>query len=230
MMHLNDWRKHVEPNIPHNPKHNGLTYLYHYKTPDALTILTSPEWTRALFVRDPKERTLSAYLDKGARNQGNYVTRHCCPKEKIAKDVLGANFTTCGERASASFLGFLQVVKEQCCCDPHWKPQSKRIDGAFRPFVNFVGHFDRVQDETRRLLTETSIRLGRGEDDLWDQFGASGWGPNRTDAIFSESTHAKHQTSAISKTQQYYNSTVEALVDEIYGNDYRDPMLNFAPL
>ncbi|KAL3918764.1 MAG: hypothetical protein SGARI_007377, partial [Bacillariaceae sp.] len=60
MMHINDWRKHAEPNIPHNPKHNGLVYLYPYKMPDALTILTSPEWTRAIFVRDPKERTLSA--------------------------------------------------------------------------------------------------------------------------------------------------------------------------
>ncbi|KAL3917303.1 MAG: hypothetical protein SGARI_007748 [Bacillariaceae sp.] len=149
----------------------------------------------------------------------------------MAKDLLGSNFTTCGEQASESFLGFLQVVKNQCCCDPHWAPQSKRIDTAFRPFINFVGHFDEIQDETRRLLVETSVRLGRDDkEELWQRFGASGWGANRTDAIFAESTHAKHQTSAISKLQEYYNSTVEAMVDEIYGNDYRDPLLNFAQL
>ncbi|KAL3911554.1 MAG: hypothetical protein SGILL_007234, partial [Bacillariaceae sp.] len=199
--------------------------------PDALAILTSPKWTKAIFVRDPKERTLSAYLDKAARNDGSYVTRHCCQNDLEKKKELGDKFTTCGERASNSFLGFLQVVKDQCCCDPHWRPQSTRIDDAFKPFINFVGYFDQAHDETRRMLTETSLRLGgQEEEELWKRFGANGWGPDHSDAIFSESTKAKHQTSAITKLQQYYNSTVEALVDQIYGKDYRDPLLEFAPM
>ncbi|KAG7336998.1 sulfotransferase family protein [Nitzschia inconspicua] len=227
MMGLRDWKVHNEPHIPHNPQKNGLLYLYHYPPTVALAIMISPGWTRALFVRDPKERTLSAYLDKGAKKKGLYITKHCCKKELQAKNM-DANFTTCGERASSSFLAFLQLVQKECCCDPHWDKQSNRIDLDFRPYINFVGHFDHVQDETKRLLDEVSARLDSGQD-LWKEFGASGWGSTGNDAIFAKSTRAKHQTSAITKLKQYYNQSVEALVDAIYKNDYDDPLLNFEP-
>ena len=67
MMELDDWMDH-NWKVPHDPNRNGLSFLFNYEVMDALTILTSPRWTRAIFVRDPKERILSAYLDKVARN------------------------------------------------------------------------------------------------------------------------------------------------------------------
>jgi hypothetical protein len=66
--------------LPHNPFQNGLNYLYHYPPHIADRMLTDPTWTRAIFVRDPKERLLSAYLDKAVGEQGKYVKHHCCPK------------------------------------------------------------------------------------------------------------------------------------------------------
>ena len=211
--------------LPHNPRKNGLTYLYHYRVADALTILTHPDWTRAIFVRDPKERTLSAFLDKAARKNGNYVKRHCCNGKE----------STCGEEANASFLGFLRVVEERCCCDPHWKPQTKRIDAAFRPFINFVGHFDRIQEDTKillkRLNSNHEIDNDNGMDDdkndPWITFGASGWGTHGNQSIFSKDVKAKHQTSAMTKFRQYYNSSSEALVEKLFADDYDDPLLNF---
>jgi hypothetical protein len=228
MMGLTDWKVHDEPDIPHNPKKNGLMYLYHYPPTLALAIMTSPRWTRAIFVRDPKERTLSAYLDKGVKKNGIYVTKHCCKKELVAKKM-NSNFVTCGERASTSFLSFLKLIQSQCCCDPHWGKQSFRIDTDFRPFINFVGHFDRLQEDAKRLLDDVSAKLG-GDRNLWEKFGASGWGSHGQDAIFAQSTRAKHQTSAITKLRNYYNLSEEGLADAIYRYDYNDPLLNFEPI
>jgi hypothetical protein len=166
-----------------------------------------------LFVRDPKERTLSAYLDKALRGKGQYVTKHCCIGE------------SCGEEAHHSFLGFLNVIQTKCCCDPHWGPQSHRVDDAFRPYVNFVGHFENIQHDTKRLLRSVSSNSLQG--DLWTKFGLNGWGPYRNESIFSKGTHATHQTSAMTKLKRYYNSTVERLVENIYEEDYNDPLLNF---
>lgn len=220
-MHKKDWRS-DSTDLTHNPRKNGLTYLYHYNFGDAFTILTHPEWTRAVFLRDPKERTLSAFLDKAARKNGKYVYRHCCNQGN----------STCGEEANESFLGFLRVIKGHCCCDPHWRPQSKRIDNFFMPFINFFGHFDRIQDDTKKLFErlESNINMrARGDEviDLWASFGASGWGRSGNQSIFSLDTKAKHQTSAISKLRQYYNSSSEVLVEQIFAEDYNDPILNF---
>lgn len=221
MMHHSDWKK-DNGVVPHDPGKNGLIYLYQYSVPDALTILTHPEWTRAIFVRDPKERTLSAFLDKGVRKKGQYVRRHCCNSKK----------STCGEEASASFLGFLRVIEKRCCCDPHWKRQSRRIDRVFQPFINFVGHFDRIQADTERLLNclhlKTSMEnIDAKRIDPWTEFGASGWGLHGNQSIFSKDTKAKHETSALSKLATYYNKTTETLVEKLFDADYEDPILNF---
>jgi hypothetical protein len=228
MMGLSDWMVHNEPDIPHNPKKNGLVYLYHYPPTLALAIMTSPRWTRAIFVRDPKERLLSAYLDKGVKKNGLYVTKHCCKKELVVKRM-NSNFITCGEAVSSSFLAFLKLIQAQCCCDPHWGEQSSRIDTDFRPFINFVGHFEQVQQDTKRLLAQVGDNL-RVDRDLWEELGASGWGSQGHDAIFAQSTRAKHQTSATTKLQHYYNQSLEELAFEIYKHDYNDPLLNFKPM
>ena len=239
MMHLSDWDIHKEPNIPHNPKYNSLTYLYHYNPDDALTIMTSPSWTRAIFVRDPKERTLSAFLDKAVKKNGSYIQKHCCPNNDMGDgsgDDDGSN-TPCYEKASQSFLGFLQVIQQSCCCDPHWRKQSERITPAFRPFINFVGRFENIQSDTKRLLdhldgrqlmkTTIAATTTTKSESLWEMFGSDGWGPDRNMSIFADGTKAKHETSAITKLKQFYNATSERLVDELYHDDYHDELLNF---
>ncbi|KAL3817458.1 hypothetical protein ACHAXA_001465 [Cyclostephanos tholiformis] len=224
MMELEDWMV-DNRQVPHNPATNGLSYLKYYKTADALTILTSSRWTRAIFVRDPKERILSAFLDKAARNGGEYITNNCCQTFSLPSNSNRSYM--CGDHAHGSFLGFLEVVQSECCCDGHWMPQSSRIDWPFRPYITFVGHFDRIQEDTKQLLHLLSIRSG--EADLWARFGASGWGSNSS-AIFSESTKANHKTSARANLSKYYNSTVDALVEELYYEDYTDRLLNFTSL
>jgi len=88
---------------PHDVNTNGLRYLHQYSFENASAMLTDPEWTNAIFVREPKERFLSAYLDKGKGREGRYVVRHCCPREK-----------DCAPETMLDFLGVTQR-----CYDPH---------------------------------------------------------------------------------------------------------------
>lgn len=88
MQGLDDWRTQDEA-LPHNPLKNGLTYLHDFTPAQADRMLTDPAWTRAIFVRDPKERFLSAYLDKVVSDDGKYVRRHCCPKQKTNINMIG---------------------------------------------------------------------------------------------------------------------------------------------
>jgi Sulfotransferase family len=55
-----------------------------------MELLQSPQWTRAIFVRSPLERVLSAYLDKGLHEQGDYVFRHCCKSYRTSPSVRGS--------------------------------------------------------------------------------------------------------------------------------------------
>jgi len=61
-----DWKSQDVPKmIPHNPETNGLTYLHHYDLETANKMMTDPTWTRAIFVRDPKDRFFSAFFRQG---------------------------------------------------------------------------------------------------------------------------------------------------------------------
>lgn len=211
MMGLEDWMLHKEPHIPHDPAKNGLKYLLHFHPKDARAMMESPEWTRAIFVRDPQERVLSAYLDKAARKDGMYVYKHCCIDDPER---------TCAKQASKSFQDFLELISEECCCDPHWKPQSQRMKEPFWKNINFVGRFDAIAQDTKRLLQRV---------DAWEEYGASGWGEHRNASIFAESTGARHRTSADQKLLAYYNSSaIEDLVKAFYREDYVHPVLKLS--
>lgn len=108
MMGYSNWAaEEYEEMLPWNPETNGLKYLYDFPIKRANEIMTSPEWTRAIFVRDPKERLVSAYLDKGVGNP-DYMRQKCC----------GDSYD-CIRKASESLKGFLGVATN--CENAHWR-------------------------------------------------------------------------------------------------------------
>jgi Sulfotransferase family len=113
MMGYKDWKEQSNEDdyrqIPHNPKHNGLVYLHDYSLEEANRIMTSSEYRRAIFVRDPKERFLSAFLDKALSNDGSHVQSKCCPDGECMKDA-------------QTFAGFLKIVIKGCA-----NPVSNRV-------------------------------------------------------------------------------------------------------
>jgi hypothetical protein len=126
IMGLPDWQR-GDDEIPHDPAKNGLRYLNQYSLAEATAMMRDPCWTRAVFVRDPHERVLSAYLDKVVNT--DYVKRR-----------FGSQPT--------SFAEFVQMP----CVDPHWAPQRSFIDQAWWPSIDVVGHLETAAADAEKLL------------------------------------------------------------------------------
>jgi Sulfotransferase family len=240
-----DWNVHNDV-LPHQPGANGLNYLYHYTPRQADFMLTDPSWTRAIFVREPKERLLSAYLDKALHNGGKYVKVHCCdvPQLKallqcdIGRDHKGGRAfppPKSPQTSLVSFPEFLQTVYPQCM-DPHWRPQAERMPEKYWKYINFVGHMDTVKSDTRRLLEA----LG-----AWKTFGATGWeqqqqGDNSVTigdedddddderkVIFAGTV--EHATAARERLTEFYTTpALELLAEKLHAVDYEKRLFNIS--
>ena len=178
MMGEEDWKTRKNPA---NIKTNGLKYLFDYNLSEATDKMNSPFWTRAIFVRDPKEKFLSAFLDKGVRHKGAYM-RNCCAAAR------GGKFK-CVKKAQ-TFQGFIEITRD--CKDSHWGPQSERMEAKYFPLLNFVGHLESVEVDATRLLKK--IRA-------WDDYGRTGWGASHNESFFQSTSAVRHATS---------NGTVES--------------------
>jgi hypothetical protein len=244
VMNLKDWKVHNDV-LPHVPGINGLYYLYHYTPADADYMLTDPSWTRAVFVRDPIERILSAYLDKAMDQNGVYLQNHCCPvavKLALQKKTEGHTAyhllscqkhlaqqrnpvkTNFGKQALVSFDDFVQKVMP-ICSDPHWRSQKQRMGPLYWDHINFVGHMENIANDTERLLTQ----LG-----MWEQYGASGWGSNpRNDgentSVFAGLSTVKHATGSGSRLDQYLKTIdLKATLLQLTREDYDFGSLDLA--
>jgi len=213
MMGLKGWNtEEYGKLLPWNPELNGLKYLYDYDRDAADAIMTSPNWTRAIFVREPKQRFLSAYMDKALKNK-DYIQHQCC------------SYTgKCVDAAKRSPAGFLKLAK--WCPNAHWMPQARRMEPKYWKYVNFVGHQETVADDAERLLR----RVG-----AWTKYGASGWGDDGTDAVFRVGAGGQgrqHATNAsdVDKMRLYIDADLESQLDEFYADDYAHPVLNITKI
>jgi hypothetical protein len=208
IMGQTDWKVEATKDLlPWNPELNGLKYLYDYDRETASRMMSSPEYTRALFVREPKERLLSAYLDKGVTNS-YFMAQKCCPYTY-----------TCSEVAKSSLSNFFDVI--QTCEDGHWKPQSRRMEAKYWPYINFVGRMETLADDAKTLLKSVGA---------WDKFGKSGWGKNGNVSVFETKaggTGRLHATNARERLRVHYTPGMERNVEFYYSSDYANPVLNF---
>ena len=206
------WPSDLGP-LPQNPDVNGLTYLADYSRTQATDMWTSPAWTKAMMVRDPKERLLSAYLDKVKHSYtGALVHGTCCPDtNSCAKDH--RNMTL------PQFVNLL-VARECWNTGDHWNLQSERMERKYWPHVTTVLHLDHAAADARRLLEQVGA---------WEAFGATGWGPDGKDSIFSPSVTTRHVTNASTLVDQYYDSpALVKQVESLFVKDYKDKRLGFA--
>lgn len=183
MMGYSDWNvEEYHKMLPWNPLTNGLKYLYDYSREQASEMMTSPDWTRAIFVREPKARFLSAYLDKALGHE-TYLRDKCC----LSGDCVSA------ARESAS--AFLDLI--YFCDDAHWRPQSRRMEEKYWPYINFVGHMESVYEDAKKLLTKIKA---------WDQYGASGWGQEGIEELYGDQSSVKHATNATGRMRSYFTN------------------------
>lgn len=203
MRGFDDWAD-VTDRVPHDVEYNGLNLLSTYSVDKASEMLANPKWTKAIFLREPKDRLLSAFLDKVVSRRERFIHRHCCP-----------NNEACVGSVADSFESFIWMTTQ--CRDPHWIPQTWRMEGRHWAHINFVGHLASVADDTKALLTKIGA---------WEKYGKSGWGKSKEDPIFT--SHAvPHQTGAKSHLEEYFTAEIERLVENLYQEDYNHPLFNF---
>mmetsp|Transcript_23510 Transcript_23510/g.55713 ORF Transcript_23510/g.55713 Transcript_23510/m.55713 type:complete len:378 (-) Transcript_23510:12-1145(-) len=230
---------------PHDVMRNRLNYLGRITNrTKQREYLTSPAWTRVIFVRDPLERLLSAYLDKaigtntgGLDIPGEYIKIKCCNMKKdlldlkqerqrlIDHDLQHCLFLMPYEKpmneTTFSFETFVRKFATKCD-NEHWRPQSRRISTKNWKFINYVGHFETLQDDTKRMLE----RIG-----AYNKYGQNGWGIHGNESIFQQNS-ASHATKSNVKMKRYYGqlpSDVKSMIEEYYQNDYDHPILRLSP-
>lgn len=207
MMGSKDWDSQDGTTLqPHNPKVNGLKYLYNYTIEEASVMMTSPEWTRAMMVRDPKERFLSAFLDKSLSNFHAYIIGKCC-KDGSCVD------------AAQNLTGFLALTR--VCEDEHWRPQNDRVDYKYWPYINYIGHIETAAADAESLLKKIGA---------WDEFGKTGWGRHHNKKIFATAdiaTTEAHYTWSNKEVWKWYTPAIEQQVERKYRGDYENPLFDF---
>jgi hypothetical protein len=151
-----------------------------------------------MFVRDPKERLVSAYLEKVVADKGEYIGPACCAgKEDCVK-------------ATMNFTNFLYTAK--VCDQPFWRPQGRKMEPRFYQLLNFVGHYEHAQQDSKQLLQ----RIG-----AWDEYGRNGWGSGDQSIFHDAQVMSQHLV------QDYFSLELERKADAIYDVDYGNPVLSF---
>ena len=221
MYGLPEWPEDKLPRDLHNPVLNQLMYISNYTLEEAQEMLTSDEWTRAVFVREPKERVLSAFLNKVVKEKSFYIKK-CCRSKYFHFDVDVEKKRCKRKKQEGDFAYFLNRTLD--CLNPHWDPQVNAIDEKWWNQMDFVGYMHHLADDAARLLK--NIYSSKGTS-AWNDYGKDGWGSNGT--AFMVRNTARHATNAHNKLRKYYTPCTEKFVERNWRAEWEEDVLNFAP-
>jgi hypothetical protein len=174
------------------------------KPAEATSILNSPTWTKAVFLRDPADRFLSAYLDKVVHNRG------------LAARISGeANGTVSFEQFITKSIvcvsGSARSIRVGRNSNPHWRPQSYLSNlEKFIVCCDFVGSFNHLESHTRALLKKVGA---------WDEHGSNGWGEEYNSSIF-QYNDARNRQDTQAQFFRYYSDELLQAVHQAYWMDY----------
>ena len=162
-------------------------------------MMTSPDWTKASFVRSPKDRFLSVYSHM--RNNWNEVDKRCCPNQPGCSSTLN------------NMIQFIDLMKR--CYSTHWVPYSDRLDAKWWKYINFIGKLENVDVDSEKLLKSIGA---------WELIGETGWGDNGDEALFVKDINAFESVhTALAK----YTPQADKMLNEYYKADYENKYLNF---
>jgi hypothetical protein len=195
MMGLETWKS------PYVDSFDGLFRLSDFSIEQATDMMNSPQYTRAIFLRDPKDRFLSTYLDK-VMSQDASIEHSCCPKRK------------CYHHKYQTVTDVATLI--QTGNDKHWMPMSTSIDREFIPKLNFVGHLETAEADARSFLEKVGA---------WETVGVSGWGKHGNESIsttndkFTDMT-ARETSESWHLMSKLFTPRIESTLEVYYGVDY----------
>ncbi len=229
----------AEQTLIHKRKVNQLSFLSDYSLDEAERMMKDPRWKKVVFVRHPKPRLLSAFLDKAVVNSDIFVSRYCQAYANQDQALgLGGNLLDYCIHNHQSFDFFLNNFTRMPFLreNVHWRTIYSRIDAKWWPYIDFVGKMENINDDAKEFLN--SIHSNIDGDSAWERIGQSGWGDKTTEnctiAGMSEGQFlgvrdANHTTRAKAKMMEYYTPELERMVEERYAEDIDNPYFKFEP-
>mmetsp|Transcript_2418 Transcript_2418/g.3616 ORF Transcript_2418/g.3616 Transcript_2418/m.3616 type:complete len:345 (-) Transcript_2418:77-1111(-) len=213
---------------PHDHTQNGLTYLSDFSIEDAQDMMTSPVWTRAIFVRNPKPRILSAFLDKAVSHSKSFQENTC-----KSYGTNGGSYDECVDRHE-DFDFFLREITTTLDKNVHWRSIYSRVDEKWWPWMNYIANMEDLSEDAEHFLKSIYSKVDRTS--AWDRIGKTGWSDDERDCsnkgtnAFLAKKDTKHKTNARDKMKQYYNPRLEQFVEEHYADDLNNPYFRFSKL
>lgn len=209
MLNYPDWRNETA-------QFQGLAPLSDFSLERANEIMTSADFTRALIVQDPKTRLLSSYVRKVLQDRNNeYMKTHCCGTMKQLELPGSEHYVgKCAQKEEPiSFQMFVNITQD--CDHPYWRPQSRKMEPKYFPYINFVGHYETIEKDAKALLQKIGA---------WNKFGRGwgGWGEDGPESIFS--AHSTWNVSSVSRLLSQDYDSVLATVGQngsVFQSDYQ---------
>ncbi|KAL7540133.1 hypothetical protein ACHAXR_009882 [Thalassiosira sp. AJA248-18] len=230
MMNYTNYDYHGQ-GIPHVSPQNGLRVLTDYTINEANEMMVSDEWVRAMFVRDPKERALSGYLNalRGWRNQSyiapNTRTLKKCCRDRALDEIL------CLNHIMRTFEAFLSMIEEPKVLmhtqhdnnNSNINSSDIDIDSKLRASPSCPDkHWSPKQHSLTPNDYWTNYTPKRGK-----RMECPGWGKHRNESMFESASTVKHSTKAEHHLLEHYTSReIENRVEELYGIDYDNEFLD----
>ncbi len=210
----------------HDDKINGLKRLSDYDRKTAGEMMTDPSWTKAMFVRNPKARILSAYLDKAVDHSNKFQQQQCRSYERF-----GGNYDDC-VKYHTNFDFFIHEIVTTWD-NVHWVPIYERIDEKWWPYMTYISNMENLGDDVERFLK--SIYSNVNGESAWDRIGKTGWSDNVRDCdrvgnqAFLAVKDKDHKTNADEKMKMYYTPELERFIEQYFWKDYSNPYFHFSP-
>jgi len=209
----------------HERSTNNLKYLSDYSLEEAQELMTSSKWTRAIFVRNPKPRILSAFLDKAVSHSANF-RQNICP---IFANR-GGDYDACIEKHK-DFDFFLYNITTNLGQNVHWRSIYSRVDEKWWPWMNYVANMEDLSMDAEHFLK--TIKSNVDGVSAWERIGKTGWSDNERDcnslgnSPFLAKKDSRHKTNAKDNMRQYYTAKLEKFVEAHYADDFNNPYFKF---
>jgi hypothetical protein len=136
---------------------DGLKHLSDFGIPQASAIMSSKNFTRVMFVRNPLHRIQSNYLklvldDKNSPDmiRGCNCSRNCGDWTPLEGP--------CHEEKE-SFADFLEWLV-QSCDQPYWRPMSRRMEPRYKSKLDFIGNYESLSVDADNLFRKL-LNLGK---------------------------------------------------------------------
>mmetsp|Transcript_6833 Transcript_6833/g.10007 ORF Transcript_6833/g.10007 Transcript_6833/m.10007 type:complete len:311 (+) Transcript_6833:248-1180(+) len=214
----------------HKSEINGLSHLNDYSLEEAQEMMTSRKWTRAMFVRHPKPRLLSAFLDKAVGHKKHFEEQLCTSYIKSG----GEHDLEYCRNHREDFDFFLRDLTATLPDNVHWMPESKRVDEKWWPFINYIATMEELAVDAEHFLQTVVSNIDNVS--AWDRVGRTGWSEderhcdNLGTSPFLGKKDTRHKTDANSKMNRYYTPELENYVEDRFSKDLNNDYFSFTPV